>query len=131
MILQRTNMNNNTWLEGENILDSSVLAEKITEILLDKKAKDVDVIKVENITILADYFVICTGTSTTHIKTLADEVIFKLKEEGIEFHHMEGYESSRWILLDYGSVVIHIFHEEERKYYSLERLWSDGIITRK
>jgi len=124
-------MNNNTWLEGENILDSSVLAEKITEILLDKKAKDVDVIKVENITILADYFVICTGTSTTHIKTLADEVIFKLKEEGIEFHHMEGYESSRWILLDYGSVVIHIFHEEERKYYSLERLWSDGIITRK
>ncbi|HOJ09065.1 MAG TPA: ribosome silencing factor [Clostridiales bacterium] len=112
-------------------MDSSVLAEKITEILLDKKAKDVDVIKVENITILADYFVICTGTSTTHIKTLADEVIFKLKEEGIEFHHMEGYESSRWILLDYGSVVIHIFHEEERKYYSLERLWSDGIITRK
>jgi len=112
-------------------LNSVVLSEKISEILLDKKANDVDLIKIENLTILADYFVLCTGTSTTHIKTLADEVIEKLKEEGIECHHIEGYESSKWILLDYSSVIVHIFHEEERKYYNLERLWSDGIITRK
>ena len=112
-------------------MNSVVLSEKISEILLDKKANDVDLIKIENLTILADYFVLCTGTSTTHIKTLADEVIEKLKEEGIECHHIEGYESSKWILLDYSSVIVHIFHEEERKYYNLERLWSDGIITRK
>ena len=112
-------------------MDSVTLSEKISEVLLDKKAKDVDSIKIENLTILADYFILCTGTSTTHIRTLADEVIEKLREEGTECHHIEGYESSKWILLDYGNVIVHIFHEEERKYYDLERLWSDGIITRK
>ncbi|HHV96494.1 MAG TPA: ribosome silencing factor [Clostridiaceae bacterium] len=112
-------------------MNSAELSEKISHILLDKKARDVDIIKIENLTILTDYFIICTGTSTTHIRTLADEVIIKLREEGIECHHVEGYESSRWILLDYGNVVVHIFHEEERKYYNLERLWSEGIITRK
>ena len=122
---------NNNKLEVGSILNSVELSEKISQILLDKKAKDVDVIKIENLTILADFFILCTGTSTTHIRTLADEIIEKLREVGLECHHMEGYESSKWILLDYGSVVVHIFHEEERKYYNLERLWSEGIITRK
>lgn len=112
-------------------MNSNTLSEKISEILLDKKAKDVDIIKVEKLTILADYFILCTGTSTTHVKTLAEEVMYKLKEEEIEHLHIEGYETSKWILLDYGSVVVHIFLDDERKYYNLERLWSDGIITRK
>lgn len=118
--------------EVENILNSIVLSEKIVEILLDKKARDVDVIKIDNLTILADQFILCTGTSTTHVRTLAEEVTVKLKnEEMIECLHKEGYDTNKWILLDYGSVVVHIFLEEERGFYNLERLWSDGIITRK
>ncbi|NMB98018.1 MAG: ribosome silencing factor [Clostridiaceae bacterium] len=112
-------------------MNSAEFSDKISQILLDKKARDVDIVRVENLTILADFFILCTGTSTTHIRTLADEIIKSLREEGIECHHVEGYESSKWVLLDYGSVVIHIFHEEERKYYNLERLWSEGAITRK
>jgi len=109
-------------------LESVVLVKEIAETLKDKKARDVNIIDIENITILADYFVICNGTSGIHIKTLADELDLKLKEKGANLHHVEGYESARWILMDYGNVIVHIFHEEERKFYNLERLWSDGII---
>ena len=80
---------------------------------------------------MADYFVICSGTSTTHIKALADEVDVKMGEMGYPCLHKEGYNSARWILLDYADVVVHLFHEEDRKFYNLERLWSDGKITRR
>lgn len=106
------------------------MTEKIVGILEGKKAKDIDVINIGNISILADYFVICNGTSTTHIKTLADELEIKMEELGYRYLHKEGYNSARWILLDYGQVVVHIFHEEDRSFYNLERLWSDGVITR-
>lgn len=112
-------------------MKSAELVEKMVEILKEKKAMDIDVMDVSNLTILADYFIICSGTSIIHIKALADELGSKLREAGISYHHAEGYESARWILMDYGNVVIHIFHEEERKFYSLERLWSDGMIMRK
>jgi len=111
--------------------EAKALAEKITTALSDKKAHDIDVIDMEKVSILSDYFVICSGTSTTHIKSLADEVDFVLSKDNIEPLHREGMSTARWILLDYGSVIVHIFHEEERQYYSLERLWSDGKITRK
>lgn len=111
--------------------ESKVLAEKIAEALSGKKGYDIDVIDTSKVTILADFFVICSGTSTTHIKSLAEEVDFELSKEGIQPLHREGYSTSRWILLDYGSVIVHVFHEEERQYYSLERLWSDGTITRR
>jgi len=81
-----------------------------------EKAKDLNIIDIREISILADYFVICSGTSTTHIKTLADEVEEKMLEAGIELLHKEGYNSARWILLDYGEVVVHIFHEEDRQF---------------
>lgn len=90
-----------------------------------KKGKDIDVIGITDLTIIADYFVLATGTSSTQVKALADEVEFKLKEQGIEPHHIEG-KSSGWICLDYSSVVVHIFYEEQREYFQLERLWSDG-----
>jgi len=83
-------------------LESRELAEKIVSILEEKKAKDLNIIDIREISILADYFVICSGTSTTHIKTLADEVEEKMLEAGIELLHKEGYNSARWILLDYG-----------------------------
>jgi len=108
-------------------LTASDLAQKIKTILEDKKAKDIDVIDVSDKTILADYFVIATGTSTTHVKALADEVEYLLKEKDNRLvDHVEGFESSRWILLDYGDVVVHVFHSEERDFYSLEKLWQQS-----
>jgi ribosome-associated protein len=100
---------------------------KIVELLENKKGINIDVINIGKVTILADYFILCSGTSSTHVKGLADEVDFRLKEDhGIECSHEEGYETARWILMDYGDIVIHIFHEQEREFYSLERLWQDG-----
>lgn len=100
------------------------LANRIRTILEDKKAMDIEVIDVSNKTILADYFVLATGTSTTHVKALAGEVEFVLKEqENRMVDHVEGQESARWILLDFGDVVVHVFHPEERDFYSLEKLW--------
>ena len=108
-------------------MTASDLAQKIRTILEDKKAKDIDVIDVSDKTILADYFVIATGTSTTHVKALADEVEYLLKEKDNRLvYHVEGFESSRWILLDYGDVVVHVFHSEERDFYSLEKLWQQS-----
>ncbi|NLM27643.1 MAG: ribosome silencing factor [Clostridiaceae bacterium] len=98
----------------------------IINTLQDKKAKDVKVIDIRQLTTIADYFIICSGTSTTHIKTLSDEVEKKLVEKNERPLRREGYNSARWILLDYGDIVVHIFHEEDREYYNLEHLWQDG-----
>ena len=111
-------------------MESNIIAQKISEILTDKKAKDVKSIDIREVTIIADYFVICSGTSTTHIKALADEVEEKMKEMNVELLRKEGYNSARWILLDFNSVVVHVFHEEDREFYNLERLWSDGVMRR-
>ena len=111
-------------------MDSGNLKQIILDILEDKKARGIIAIDVENVTVLADHFIICNGTSTPHIRALADDVEKSLREDhGQECRHREGYNSARWILLDYGDVVVHIFHEEDRKFYDIERLWSDGIIT--
>lgn len=106
--------------------ESLELAKKIAKILDDRKANDLKVIKIEELTVIADYFVIATGTSTTHVRSLSDEIEFKLKQEGIMPLSVEGYDSSSWILTDYGSVVVHVFLEEARGFYALERLWGDA-----
>ena len=102
------------------------ILKNIVKTLDAKKAEDIDVIGITNLTIIADYFVIATGTSTTHTKSLADEVEFKLKEVGVVPTRTEGYNGSNWILLDYSDIVVHIFYKETRDYYALERLWADG-----
>ncbi len=107
------------------------LIEKMSAALEDKKAKDINVIDIHEISILADYFIICHGTSTTHIKSIADGLDEKMEELGYKYLHQEGYNSARWILLDYGEVIVHIFHEEDRGFYNLERLWSDGVVRNK
>jgi ribosome-associated protein len=94
--------------------------------LEDKKARNIELIDISDVSILADYFIISSGTSVTHIKTLADELEEKMEEAGCNLLHKEGYNSARWILLDFGELVVHIFHEEDRSFYNLERLWSDG-----
>ena len=93
-----------------------------------KKALDIKVIKIQDISAIADYFVIATGTSSTHVKALADEAEAQLDEAGISVSHVEGYRSNSWILLDYVDVVVHVFSDEAREYYDLERLWQDGEI---
>ena len=94
--------------------------------LEDKKAKDVKILKTAEHTVLADYFVICNGSSSTHIKALVDEVDKQLSEAGEPPIRREGLRSDIWVLLDFGSVIVHIFTDEARKFYDLERLWSDA-----
>ncbi len=91
-----------------------------------KKAENIRVIGIRDLTIIADYFIIANGTSTTQTKALADEVEFQLKEKGLSPNRVEGYQGANWIILDYADVVVHIFYKETRNYYDLERLWSDG-----
>ena len=106
-------------------MDSKQLAERIKGILEDKKATDVEIIEVAQKTIIAEQFVIATGTSTTQIKALAEEVNYVLKkEDDLTPDHIEGVSTARWILLDYRDVIVHIFHPEERENYSLEKLWA-------
>lgn len=90
-----------------------------------KKAVDIKAMKVDDITILSDYFVIATGMSSTQVKALADEVEFKLSQLGVEPLHVEG-KSSGWILIDYGSVIIHVFYKNDREFYALDHLWQDA-----
>jgi len=91
-----------------------------------KKAQDITAIHTTEQTILADYFLICTGTSTTHVKALADELEFEMKQKyGLLPRGVEG-RATGWILLDYGTVLVHIFLKEQREYYNLERLWEDS-----
>ena len=94
--------------------------------LCERKGEDIKVIRIRDISSIADYFVIATGSSNTHVKSLADNVEFRLDNEGVSVSHIEGYRSDSWILLDYVDVIVHVFSEEAREYYSLERLWQDG-----
>ena len=95
--------------------------------LSSKKAVDIKVLKIEKLTIVGDYFVICNGTSVTQIKALADEVEFQLEQAGTRVLHREGYGSGSWVLLDYGTLIVHIFHPNSREFYNLEKLWADAV----
>ncbi|MCM1544755.1 MAG: ribosome silencing factor [Ruminococcus sp.] len=101
------------------------LTEKIVKVLDDKKAIEIKAIHITEFSIVADYFVIASGTSNTHVKALADEVEYEITQLGIKPTHIEG-RATGWILLDYGSVIVHVFTGESRDYYNLERLWSDA-----
>ncbi len=107
-------------------MNAKELMETAVKVLDSKKAGDIQVIQVQDLTILGDYFVLASGSSSTQVKMLADEVEYQLSKEGVEPHHIEGYKSENWIILDYVDVIIHIFHEETRDFYGLERLWTDG-----
>ncbi len=90
-----------------------------------KKAKEINAVKISDLTVIADYFLICTATSSTQVRALADEVDEKLSEQGITPHHIEG-KTTGWIVIDYGSVIVHIFKANEREFYDLDKMWSDG-----
>ena len=93
--------------------------------LNEKKAQNLAALKIDDLTVLTEYFLLCTATSSTHVRALADEAEFKLSEAGVTPHHIEG-KSTGWILLDYGSVIIHVMSREAREFYNLDKMWSDG-----
>nr|WP_207750691.1 ribosome silencing factor [Anaeromonas gelatinilytica] len=92
----------------------------------DKRAVDIEVIEVSEITSIADFFVICSGNSERQTIAIADAIDEKMYENGYELKSKEGHRSGRWILLDFGDIIVHIFHKEDRVFYNLERLWIDG-----
>lgn len=93
--------------------------------LSNKKAENISALKIEEISSLAEYFLIATATSSTHVRALTDETEEKLKEQGVLPHHIEG-KSTGWNILDYGSVIVHIFTPHDREYYDLDRMWADA-----
>lgn len=96
-------------------------------VLIDQRAVDVETLHVAKLTTMADYFIFCTGGSTTHIRALSEAVEREMETQyGVRPHHIEGYSEANWVLMDYGFMVIHIFHGETRQFYSLSRLWSDA-----
>ncbi len=111
-------------------VDTSTLINAITEGLLEKKAKDIVLLDVRELTTLADYFIVCHGTSDTQIRALANSVEKQVKDElGENVWQQEGKDSRRWVILDYVNVVVHIFTEEKRDYYGIERMWNDAKVT--
>lgn len=109
--------------DNKQTMIAAEMAKIAAEVLESKKGLDVTVLSVTKQTVLADYFVIATGTVNTHVKALADEVEFKLKEAGYECGHIEGH--GDWVLMDYHSVIVHVFTKAARDFYKLEKLW-DG-----
>lgn len=105
---------------------STEMANKAVELLKEKKARDIKLLDIHEISTISDYFVIATGSSSTQLKAMSDELEEKMELAGYKMHHKEGFRNGRWILLDFGNVVIHLFHDEERKFYNLERLWVDA-----
>lgn len=109
----------------DNISQNEKLS-TIVKALDSKRAEDIRIIEIGDLTIVADYFVIANGTSSTQTKALAEEVEFKMSQLGIEPNRTEGYQGATWVVLDYGDIIVHVFYKETRDHYNLERLWSDG-----
>ena len=115
-----------TEIEPERIdipADAAELAHRIVEIASDKKGNDIVMLRTAELTTMADFFVICSGRSDRQVQALAGAILDELRDDGIRPLGVEGKASSRWVLLDFGSVIVHVFAPEEREYYGLERLW--------
>lgn len=107
-------------------MESKELVKLAAEACDDKRAEDIVIMDMKGVSLIADYFLICHGSNERQVEAIARGIKEKVSENGIEVKKMEGFEQSRWILVDLDDVVCHIFHKEERKYYNLERLWGDA-----
>ena len=108
------------------MLSAKEVAYEVTKALDAKKGMDIKLLRIDEVSSLADYFLICTGTSNTHVKTLCDYAEYTMEQLGEKLLGREGHRGNSWELLDYGSVVVHVFTEEAREFYALERLWADA-----
>ena len=111
------------------MLTATEVALNVTKALDEKKGMDIKLLRIEKVSSLADYFLICTGTSNTHVKTLCDYAEYSMEQMGETMLGREGHRGNSWELLDYGSVVVHVFTDEARKFYDLERLWADAEVV--
>ena len=109
-------------LEGASARE---LAEAIAEVLDSKKGKDIKIVHVEEKTVIAEYFVLCSGNSSTQVKGLVGEVEFRLGERGVQPYNVEGRDNNSWLVLDYSNVIVHVFSRESREFYNLEKLYED------
>ena len=107
-------------------MDSKLFAEKIADLVFNKKGYDVRIIDLRNLATFSDFFVICSADSDTQVKAIADEIDKSLRDEGIKCWHKEGYLALSWVLLDYVDVVVHVFLKEAREFYNIEKLWGDA-----
>ena len=105
------------------------LAQRAAAIALDNKANDVVVLSLKGVSDMTDFFVIASGTSDTHVRSLGEHIQEGLKRDGTVAHHVEGTQQGRWVLLDYVDFVVHLFHPSLREFYQLERLWSDAEVV--
>jgi ribosome-associated protein len=112
-------------MTAEKLENPETLAKLIVSVLDAKKARDIKLLHVEDRTIIADYFVIATGSSRTQIRALADEIEFRLEPYGIAPHHIEGADTGVWVLEDFGPVIVHLFNSEGREFYNLDKLYQD------
>ena len=107
---------------------SKLIVKKAYEALNDKKGEDIKIIEIGKLSTVADYFIIANGSNAPHVESLVDNVEEELLKEDIHAERIEGVKSSGWILMDYGTVVVHIFDRQSREYYNIERLWQDANI---
>jgi len=110
------------------MLTPKEIAYEVTKALDDKKGLNIKLLKIDKISTLADYFLICTGTSNTHVRTLCDYAEVTLEQLGEPMLGREGHRGNSWELLDFGTIVVHVFTEEAREFYNLERLWADAEV---
>jgi ribosome-associated protein len=108
------------------MLSAKEVAYQVTKALDAKKGMDIQLLKIDEVSSLADYFLICTGTSNTHVKTLCDYAEYEMEQLGEPMLGREGHRGNSWELLDFGSIVVHVFTQEAREFYALERLWADA-----
>lgn len=116
--------------EAREVAMSELLARRAAELSLDKKGEDVKILDLRGLTSVTDFFVIITADSERKAKAISDHIVDELREEGERPMHVEGLDSLHWILIDYFDVVVHIFQPDERRFYDLESLWSDAVVTR-
>ena len=113
------------FVEGVQ-LDPAQLAKAVVDAASDKKAADIVLLDISDVTTIADYFVICSGNNTRQIQAIADAIDEDLRKQGARIRHREGTADTGWVLIDFGDVIVHIFGAQEREYYRLERLWSEA-----
>ena len=110
-------------------LTSDAAVKRAAALALDGKAQDVVVMNLKGVTDMTDFFVVASGTSDTHVRSVAEHIIEQLKKAGVTVNHVEGLTQGRWVLLDYVDFVVHVFHPTLRSFYQLERLWSDAEVV--
>lgn len=117
-----------TRTRSRNSESAHELAHRCAELMLDKKAKQIVILDLNGLTDIADYFVVCSADSDTHLRAIADGVLDNLADEGVKPYRTEGWQAAQWIILDFVEVVCHVFYRETREFYKIERLWADAKV---